>query len=318
MALGLLVEGQWRSDWVEHNEQGEFQRMSTQFRHWVTTDGSSGFKAERDRYHLYISLGCPWANRTAILWKLKGLKDTIGLSIVDPVISDRGWQFSDYPGCIPDSVHQANYLYEIYLKAMPNYTGRVTVPVLWDKQTNTIVNNESRQIIQMLNSEFNAWATQPQLDFYPAHLQSQIDQTIDRIYAPINNGVYRAGFATSQTAYEQAVRELFAALDHWESHLGQRAYLCGDELTLADWCLFPTLFRFELAYYGLFKCNLKHLQDYPNLWNYLLTLYKIPGVKELCRVDHVKRLYYMGIPEINPNQIVPLGTPAPFSFKAQP
>jgi glutathionyl-hydroquinone reductase len=312
MALGLLVNGKWQTEWTEHNEKGEFQRMSTQFRNWVTADGHSGFKAERDRYHLYVSLGCPWANRTAILWKLKGFEPVIGLSIVDPVISDRGWQFSDYPGCIPDSVHHANYLYEIYLKSTPNYTGRVTVPVLWDKHTNTIVNNESRQIIQMLNSEFNEHVTQPQLDFYPTQLHAQITATIDRIYQPINNGVYRAGFATSQTAYEQAVQELFAALDELEKLLSQQPYLCGDALTLADWCLFPTLYRFELAYYGLFKCNLKHLQDYPYLWNYLLTLYEIPGVKEMCSVDHVKRLYYKGIPEINPNGIIPLGTPKPF------
>jgi len=309
VALGLLVNGQWQTDWTEHNENGEFQRMSTQFRDWITADGSSGFKAERDRYHLYVSLGCPWANRTAILWKLKGLEESIGLSIVDPVISDRGWQFSDYQGCIPDSVFGADYLHEIYTKALPTYTGRVTVPVLWDKHTNTIVNNESRQIIRMLNSEFNDVARYPQIDFYPADLQNTIEETIDRIYQPINNGVYRAGFATTQSAYESAVTELFIALDYWEDVLSNQPYLCGDMLTLADWCLFPTLFRFELAYYGLFKCNLKHLQDYPNLWKYLLKLYEMAGVKEMCSTDHVKRLYYMGIPEINPNQIVPLGTP---------
>ncbi|MGL5836463.1 MAG: glutathione S-transferase family protein [Waterburya sp.] len=309
MALGLLVKGEWQTAWTEHNDQGEFQRMSTQFHNWVTEDNSSGFKAERDRYHLYVSLGCPWANRTAIMWKLKGLEDTIGLSIVDPVISDHGWKFSDYAGCIPDHVNNTNYLHEIYTKAIPDYTGRVTVPVLWDKQTKTIVNNESRQIIRMLNSEFNAFAKQPELDFYPNHLQNTIEEICDRIYQPINNGVYRAGFATSQTAYEQAVRELFKALDYWEEVLGKHSYLCGDTVTLADWCLFTTLFRFELAYYGLFKCNLKHLPDYPNLWNYLFSLYQIPGVKEMCSVDHVKRLYYIGIPEINPNRIVPLGTP---------
>jgi glutathionyl-hydroquinone reductase len=312
MALGLLVNGQWKTAWTEHNEQGEFQRMFTQFHDWITVDGSSGFKAERDRYHLDVSLGCPWANRTAILWKLKGLEDTIGLSIVDPVVSDLGWQFSDYPGCIPDRVNGANHLHEIYTKALPDYTGRVTVPVLWDKQTQTIVNNESRQIIRMLNSEFNIFAKQPDLDFYPAHLQSKIESICDRIYQPINNGVYRAGFATSQIAYEVAATELFAALDEWEQVLAKQPYLCGKELTLADWCLFPTLFRFDLAYYGLFKCNLKHLSDYPHLWNYLFSLYNLPGVQEMCSVAHVKRLYYMGIPEINPNRIVPLGIPKGF------
>lgn len=312
MALGLLVNGQWQTAWTEHNEKGEFQRMSTQFHNWIIADGSSGFKAERDRYHLYVSLGCPWANRTAILWKLKGLEDTIGLSIVDPVVSDFGWQFSDYPGCIPDLVNGADYLHEIYTRAIADYTGRVTVPILWDKQTNSIVNNESRQIIRILNSEFNAFAKHPELDFYPEHLQAQIESVCDRIYQPINNGVYRAGFATSQAAYEVAVTELFAALDEWEDILAKQPYLCGKELTLADWCLFPTLFRFDLAYYGLFKCNIKHLSDYPWLWNYLFSLYEIPGVKAMCSADHVKRLYYMGIPEINPNRIVPLGMPKGF------
>jgi glutathionyl-hydroquinone reductase len=307
MSLGQLVNGQWQTEWKEHNEKGEFQRMSTQFHNWITADGSSGFKAESDRYHLYISLGCPWANRTAILWKLKGLEDAIGLSIVDPVIGDRGWQFSEYEGCIPDRINRASYLYEIYTKAVPNYTGRVTVPVLWDKQSNTIVNNESRQIIRMFNDEFNASAKHSELDFYPLHLQAQIEETIDRIYQPINNGVYRAGFATSQSIYEQVVIELFAALDYWEEVLGNQPYLCGDSITLADWCLFPTLFRFDLAYYGLFKCNLKHLWDYPNLWDYWQKLYHLKGVKEVCNADHGKRLYYMGIPELNPNRIVPLG-----------
>jgi glutathionyl-hydroquinone reductase len=307
MALGQLVNGQWQSEWKENNEKGEFQRMSTQFHNWITADGTNGFKAEPNRYHLYVSLGCPWANRTAILWKLKGLEDAIGLSIVDPVISDRGWQFSEYEGCIPDNINHAGYLYEIYTKAIANYTGRVTVPVLWDKHNQTIVNNESRQIIRMFNGEFNAFAKNPDLDFYPLHLQPQIEETIDRIYQPINNGVYRAGFATSQSAYEQAVVELFAALDYWEEVLGSQTYLCGDSITLTDWCLFPTLFRFDLAYYGLFKCNLKHLREYPNLRSYLRMLYHLKGVKEMCNADHVKRLYYMGIPELNPNRIIPLG-----------
>ena len=254
MALGQLVNGKWITEWTERNETGQFQRMSTQFHNWVTTDGSSEFPAISGRYHLYISLGCPWAHRTALLWKLKGLENIIGLSIVDPVISEQGWQFSNYPGCIRDSVNQADYLWQIYAKSDPNYTGRVTVPVLWDKQTHQIINNESRQIIQLFNSAFDALGANP-TDFYPSSLKENIDRVIDQIYQPINNGVYRSGFATSQSAYEEAVTELFQALETWNQLLSKQRYLCGDELTLADWCLFPTLFRFDSAYYGLFKCN---------------------------------------------------------------
>lgn len=307
MALGQLVNGVWTKNWTEHNEQGQFQRMSTQFRGWITADGARGFAVEPGRYHLYVSLGCPWAHRTVLLRTLKGLEEVIGLSIVDPVISEYGWQFTNYPGCILDEVNHCDYLWQIYVKAKSDYTGRVTVPVLWDKQTQTIVNNESRQIIQMLNREFNEFAVYPERDFYPPHLQIQIEATLDAIYQPINNGVYRAGFATSQTAYEQAVQELFTALESWEQVLGQQSYLCGHEITLADWCLFTTLFRFDLAYYGLFKCNLKRLVDYPNLWRYFQTLYQQPGVQEVCSADHVKRLYYAGLPELNPHRIIPVG-----------
>ncbi|MBW4555044.1 MAG: glutathione S-transferase family protein [Trichormus sp. ATA11-4-KO1] len=306
MALGRLVNGQWTTEWTERNEKGQFQRMPTQFKNWISADGSSGFAAEAGRYHLYISLGCPWAHRTALLWKLKGLEEIIGLSIVDPVISQYGWQFSDRPGCIRDDVNGADYLWQIYVKANPNYTGRVTVPVLWDKKTNTIVNNESRQIIQMFNTEFNAFAN-AELDFYPQDLQKLINQTMDDIYQPINNGVYRSGFAASQTAYEEAVTELFAALDYWEEVLGKQRYLCGEQITLADWCLFTTLFRFDLAYYGLFKCNLKRLVDYPNLYKYCRELYQYGDAKEMCNVEHIKQLYYAGLPELNPNGIVPKG-----------
>jgi glutathionyl-hydroquinone reductase len=313
MTLGQLVNGKWTQAWTERNENGQFQRMPTLFHHQITADGSSGFRAEAGRYHLYISLGCPWAHRTALLWKLKGLEDAVGLSIVDLVISDQGWVFSENPGCIPDSVNGVDYLWQIYVKADPNYTGRVTVPVLWDRQTQTIVNNESRQIIRMLNSEFNAFAKST-INFYPEHLQATIEQVQDAIYQPINNGVYRSGFAASQSAYEQAVTELFQALDEWESVLGQQRYLCGEQITLADWCLFTTLFRFDLAYYGLFKCNVKHLVDYPNLWGYLRDLYQQPGVKEMCNADHVKQLYYAGLPELNPSRIVPLGPEIDFDL----
>ena len=313
MALGRLLDGQWTTEWTERDEQGQFQRMPTQFHNWISADSTSPFPAETGRYHLYISLGCPWAHRTALLWKLKGLEEIIGLSIVDPIISKYGWQFSDRPGCIRDNVNNVDYLWQIYVKANPNYTGRVTVPILWDKQTHTIVNNESRQIIQILNSEFNDF-TKVELDFYPQHLQKLINKTIDAIYQPINNGVYRCGFAASQTAYEQAVSELFAALDHWEGVLGQQPYVCGNQITLADWCLFTTLFRFDLAYYGLFKCNLKRLVDYDNLYSYCRELYQYPGVKEMSNIEHIKQLYYAGLPELNPSRIVPKGPEIDFDL----
>lgn len=306
MALGQLVKGEWTTQWTEHDQNGQFQRMSTQFRHWITADATSGFKAEHGRYHLYISLGCPWAHRTAISWKLKGLETMVGLSIVDPIISEQGWQFSDYSGCIRDTVNQADYLWQVYVKSDPVYTGRVTVPVLWDKRTNQIINNESRQIIQMFNSAFNELGANS-IDFYPAALQQEIDRILDEIYHPINNGVYRSGFATSQSAYETAVMELFQALQTWETVLSKQRYLCGNQLTLADWCLFTTLFRFDLAYYGLFKCNFKRLVDFPNLWNYCRELYQYPEVSSVCSVDHIKRLYYAGLPELNPSRIMPTG-----------
>ena len=305
MALGRLVNGKWTIEWTERDQSGQFQRMPTLFHNWITEDGSSGFKAEPNRYHLYVSLGCPWAHRTVLLRSQKGLQDTITLSIVDPVISNQGWQFSERPGCIPDSLYQADYLWQLYIQADSAYTGRVTVPVLWDKKTHTIVNNESRQIIQMLNAEFNEFAAFPERDFYPKKLRSEIDRVMDAIYQPINNGVYRSGFASSQTAYDEAVAELFAALDHWETVLKQQRYLCGDKITLADWCLFTTLFRFDLAYHGIFKCNLQRLIDYPNLWDYCCELYQLE--RDWCNIDHVKQLYYSGLPELNPSRIVPAG-----------
>jgi glutathionyl-hydroquinone reductase len=317
MALGQLVNGKWTTEWTERNENGQFQRMSTQFHNWVTIDGSSEFPAVAGRYHLYISLGCPWAHRTALLWKLKELENIIGLSIVDPVISEQGWQFSDYPGCIRDTVNQADYLWQVYTKSDPNYTGRVTVPVLWDKQTNQIVNNESRQIIQMLNSVFDGLGANP-VNFYPSSLRENIDRVIDQIYQPINNGVYRSGFATSQSAYEAAVTELFQALETWNQLLSKQRYLCGDELTLADWCLFPTLFRFDSAYHGLFKCNLQRLVDFPHLWDYCRALYQYPGVRSVSDIDHVKRLYYAGLPELNPTRIVPIGPTVDFMVACVP
>lgn len=306
MGLGVLKNGQWIPEREQEDSQGKFIRPSTTFRHQITADGSSGFKAESGRYHLYISWACPWACRTAILRQLKGLENVIGLSVVAAEIDQNSWEFSDEPGAIPDTVNGAQYLWQVYLKAEPDYSGRVTVPVLWDKQTGKIVNNESREIIRMLDTEFESLA-EKNINFYPQHLRKTIDETIDAIYQPINNGVYRAGFATSQSAYDEAVTELFAALVTWENILGKQRYLCGEQITEADWCMFTTLFRFDAVYYVHFKCNIHRIVDYPNLWNYLKELYQFPGVRETCNLDHIKRHYYRSHPKVNPTRIVPKG-----------
>ncbi|MEQ8756788.1 MAG: glutathione S-transferase family protein [Coleofasciculus sp. G1-WW12-02] len=306
MATGMLVNGQWTKEPYQQDPQGRFMRNPTKFHNWVSADGSTGFKAESGRYHLYVSLACPWAHRTLIMRKLKGLEEAISLSIVDPFMDEDGWEFSDAPGCIPDTVHGSRYLRQVYLKADPNCTGRVTVPVLWDKQKNTIANNESREIIRMFDTEFEAIA-KSQVSFYPDHLQAEIDRAIDRIYQPINNGVYRAGFATTQTAYDEAVTELFEELDYWEAVLSQQPYLCGDRITEADWCMFTSLFRFDPVYYVHFKCNLRRISDYPHLGNYLKDLYEQPGVSDTCNLDQIKQHYYKSHPHINPTRIVPKG-----------
>jgi glutathionyl-hydroquinone reductase len=306
MASGIMVAGKWLVDGNERTQNGEFHEIPTTFRHYITADGSSGLKAEAGRYHLYVALACPWAHRTLIMREIKGLQDIVSVAIVDPIMSDKGWVFSDAPGSIPDSVNHAKYLQEIYLKANPKYTGRITVPVLWDRQAQTIVNNESREIMRMLDVEFAPLATQ-KIDLYPPELQQQIDETIDAIYTPINAGVYRAGFATSQAAYEQAVTELFEGLDKWEIILSKQRYLCGNSLTEADICMFATLYRFDSVYYSHFKCNLRRIIDYPHLWNYLKDLYQRPEFKVTCNLDHIKRGYYMSMPDINPNRIVPTG-----------
>lgn len=306
MASGMMIAGKWTTNRNKSDSSGKFSRIPTTFRDRVTADGKSGFKAEAGRYHLYVALGCPWAHRTLIMRELKGLNDAISVSIVDPIMSDRGWLFSDAPGTIPDSVNHAQYLQEIYIKADPKYTGRVTVPVLWDKQSSTIVNNESREIMRIFDVEFAQFATQ-KIDLYPRNLQQQIDETIDAIYLPINAGVYRAGFATSQAAYEEAVTELFDSLSLWENTLSKQRYLCGNQLTEADICLFVTLYRFDSVYYSHFKCNLWRIIDYPNLWNYLKDLYQRPEFKATCNLNHTKRGYYMSMTEINPNRIVPKG-----------
>jgi glutathionyl-hydroquinone reductase len=306
MGSGMMIEGKWITDENRSDSSGQFNLTPTTFRDRIYANGKSEFKAEAGRYHLYVALACPWAHRTLIMRELKGLNDVISISIVDPIMRDKGWMFSEAPGTIPDSVNHAQYLQEIYLKANPEYTGRVTVPVLWDKQTQTIVNNESLEIMRMFDVEFASLATQNR-NLYPHDLQHKIDETIDAIYLPINVGVYSAGFATSQTAYEEAVTKLFESLDRWETILKQQRYLCGDRLTEADICMFTTLYRFDAVYYGHFKCNLRRILDYPNLWNYLKDLYQRPEFKVTCNLEDTKRAYYMSMTDINPNRIVPKG-----------
>jgi putative glutathione S-transferase len=306
MATGMMIDGKWTNEEYKQDQEGRFQRNPTTFRNQITADGASGFPAVADRYHLYVSYACPWAHRTLIMRQLKGLTDAISISAVDPLMADNGWEFSDFPGTIPDTVNHTKYLREIYALADPNYTGRVTVPILWDKQTSKIVNNESREIIRMFDIEF-AEIAKNDINLYPQELQTKIDQAIDDIYNPINNGVYRAGFARSQSAYTEAVTELFTALDYWDNVLANQNYLCGDSLTEADICMFTTLFRFDAVYYVHFKCNLRHIWDYPNLWNYLKRIYQYSGVKDTCNLEHIKLHYYQSHPHINPSGIVPDG-----------
>lgn len=306
MALGMLVDGEWTTHGIPKDSEGRFVRSETSFRDWVTADGVGGYKAEAGRYHLYLASACPWAHRAALLRKLKGLEDAISVSVVDPFMGDNGWMFSDAPGAIPDTLNGADYLREVYQKADPDYTGRVTTPVLWDKEIETIVNNESREIIRMLDAEFDDVSTND-VDFCPAELREEIDRTIDEIYEPINNGVYKSGFATTQAAYDEAVTTLFEALDHWEEILGGRRYLCGDRITEADWCMFTTLIRFDPVYHYHFKCNVQRISDYPNLWGYLKDLYQQPGVAETVDFDHIKQHYYMSHESVNPTRIVPKG-----------
>ncbi|MCX7126196.1 MAG: glutathione S-transferase family protein [Gammaproteobacteria bacterium] len=272
----------------------------------ITADGSSGFKAEADRYHLYISLACPWACRTLIVRKLKKLENIISLSIVDPVMGDEGWHFSENAGCIPDFVNHKKYLSEIYEMAQPDFSGRVSVPVLWDKKTKTIVNNESPEIIRMFNSEFNV-LTDSKIDLYPAALRAEINVINQRIFENINLGVYKAGFANTQKEYDTAFKALFAELDYVENLLSQKRYLTGDQITEADWRLFTTLIRFDAVYYVHFKCNFRRIIDYPNIINYVRELYQYPGIKETVNFDHIKRHYYLSHTDINPKGIVPLG-----------
>jgi putative glutathione S-transferase len=291
----------------EQGEGGRFKRQSSKFRDWVTADGSSGFAAEAGRYHLYVSLACPWAHRTVILRELKGLQDAIGMSIVDPIRDENGWAFTDAPGTTPDALHGWTYLGEGYRETDPDFDARITVPVLWDKQSGRIVNNESADIIVMLNSAFDEFAAEPDLDLYPEALRGEIDALNERIYETVNNGVYRAGFARSQEAYEEAVHPLFETLDALDERLSTRRYLVGKEQTLADWRLFTTLLRFDPVYVGHFKCNLRRIADYPNLSGYLRDLYGTPGVAQTVDLDQIKRHYYLTHDTINPSGIVPAG-----------
>lgn len=307
MALGLLVDGVWQSQSYDTEKNaGQFIRSESQFRHFITADGSSGFKAESNRYHLYISLACPWACRTFIMRKLKKLERVIGISIVDPILGAEGWEFSERPGCIPDTVNGFKYLHQLYTATNPNYTGRVTVPVLWDKQAKMIVNNESAEIMRMLNSEFNRYDSGSQ-DFYPLALQSQIDMINQRVYEYVNNGVYKCGFATKQAAYEAAFDNLFGELAGLDRLLAKQRYLVGNQITEADWRLFTTLVRFDAVYYSHFKCNLRRIIDYHHLHNYLKELYQYPGIAETVNFEHIKQHYYKSHLHINPTAIIPKG-----------
>ncbi len=304
--MGMLVHGKLRREAGPRTRDGRFVRVDTQFRGSITADGSSGLPPEAGRYHLYVSHACPWAHRTVIVRKLKGLEEVISLSVVDHHMGDEGWWFSGNPGCIPDTVNGFHHLHQLYTKAKPDYTGRVSVPVLWDKAMGTIVNNESPEIIRMFNSEFDAFAD-ASVDFYPKALRPEIDAVNELVYEHINNGVYKCGFAVTQEAYEEAFGDLFEALGEVEARLARQRYLAGRLITEADWRLFTTLLRFDAVYFGHFKCNLRRIADYPNLSNYLRELYQVPGVAETVNMDHIKSHYYGSHKSINPTGIVPKG-----------
>ncbi|HEY0877203.1 MAG TPA: glutathione S-transferase family protein [Zeimonas sp.] len=311
--MGLLFEGKWVDRWYDTTSTGgRFVRSEAQFRNWVTPDGSpgpsgeGGFRAEAGRYHLYVSLACPWAHRTLILRALKGLDEAIGVSVVHPLMAENGWTFDPFPGVVPDPVGDAHYLYEVYLRARRDYSGRVTVPVLWDLERSTIVSNESSEIVRMLNGAFDAIGAKPG-DYAPAERLNEIDAINARVYDTINNGVYKAGFATEQSVYEREVTTLFESLDVLESTLSSRRYLLGERITECDWRLFTTLVRFDAVYHGHFKCNLRRLVDYPNLWAYARELYQWTGVMGTVNFQHIQHHYYRSHPTINPNGIVPLG-----------
>lgn len=319
----MLVNGKWIENWQPvqaKDEKGGFVRQTSSFRNWVTPDGSAGptgeggFKAEPGRYHLYVALICPWASRTLIGRKLKKLEDVISLSVVEPALTEQGWRFGDYPGSDRDTVNGATYMHELYTRADPTISGRATVPVLWDKQRGTIVNNESADILRMMNSGFGDLADST-YDLYPTNLAEEIDALNARIYPRFNNGVYRAGFATTQIAYEEAFHEVFAMLDELEGRMADgRSFLSGDTFTEADIRLFVTLVRFDVAYHGLFKCNLRRIADYANLSRYLERILAIPGIRETVNIDHIKTGYY-SVKALNPTGIVPMGPDLPAMLK---
>ena len=311
--MGLLVDGKWHDEWYDTARTGgRFERSKSQFRDFVIKDGHPAegrerdFKAEPGRYHLYVSYACPWAHRTLIFRKLKKLEDVISVSVVHHFMGENGWTFLKEDGATGDGLYGFDYLHQIYTKADPHYSGRVTVPVLWDKKTETIVNNESSEIIRMFNEAFDEWGD-ASVNLYPADLRAEIDAINELVYENVNNGVYRAGFATTEEAYEEAFQALFDTLDELERRLGRQRYLAGDRLTEADWRLFTTLVRFDPVYVGHFKCNLRRIADYPNLSNYLRELYQVPGVAETVNLHHIKAHYYGSHATINPTRIVPLG-----------
>lgn len=311
--MSLMQNGQLLNDWLEaETENGEFVRQDSQFRSWVTVDGSpgpsgeGGFKAEAGRYHLYVSYACPWAQRTLIFRKLKKLDDLISFSVVHPHMGPKGWDFRDYSGATGDTLYGYDYMHQIYTRSDSQYSGIVTVPVLWDKQRETIVNNESAEIIRMLNSAFDEWGDSS-VDMYPEPLRAEIDAINEWVYESVNNGVYRTGFASSQKAYEKNFDRLFEALDELEQRLSRQRYLVGKQITEADWRLFTTLLRFDAVYVGHFKCNKRRIADYSNLFNYLLELYQVPGIAETTNFEHIKQHYYYSHVELNPTRIVPKG-----------
>ncbi|MEM8791175.1 MAG: glutathione S-transferase family protein [Pseudomonadota bacterium] len=312
--MGLLVDGTWQDKWYDTKKSGgRFVRQDASFRNWVTADGSAGpsgaggFKAESGRYHLYVSLACPWAHRTLIFRSLKGLEPHISVSIVHPLMVENGWEFkTDFAGATGDHLFGFDFMHQIYTKAKPDATTRVTVPVLWDKQTDQIVSNESSEIIRMFNSAFDEITGNKQ-DFFPEALRDGVEEWNTRIYNSVNNGVYRSGFATTQEAYEEAVTELFERLDELEAHLSTNRYLMGDRISEADWRLWTTLVRFDPVYVGHFKTNMRRLQDYPSLWGYMLELYQWPGVAETTNMEHIKFHYYASHETINPTGVVPAG-----------
>ncbi|HZY97472.1 MAG TPA: glutathione S-transferase family protein [Candidatus Cybelea sp.] len=289
---------------AEQTEDGSFKRQEDVFRDWVTADGSSGYPAESGRYHLYVSLACPWASRTVIVRKLKGLEHAIGMTVVDPIRDDRGWRFTSSE---PDPINGWAFLSEAYFATDPGYRARVTVPMLWDKHRKRIVTNSDDDIMRMFDHEFNAFAANPELDLYPHEMRAEIDELNDRLYENFNNGVYRAGFATAQLPYERAAHRVFETLDAMEARLANRRYLFGARPLDSDWRFFVTLVRFDPVYYSHFKCNLRRIVDYPNLYGYLRDLYQIDGIAETVDFDHIKRHYYVTQTEINPNRIVPIG-----------